>query len=271
MFQLRPAPVQATWLGYPGTTGSTAIDWRITDAVCDPPEEDGTGSERLVRMPGFHCYAPDPDAPPPSPLPARTGGGVTFGSCNMLAKLSPAALALWAEILRAVPNARLMIKAPIAFTPGMQQDYVQALAAHGIEPARLVFRGPRPSHRDYLAVYDEIDIALDTFPYNGTTTTCDALWMGVPVITLRGDRPAARTSESLLRQLGLAELVAADRAAAVALASGWAGRLDALAALRASLRARMAASPLCDGAGFARRLERACRAMWHDWLARTSS
>src|SRR5262249_57144388 len=124
---------------------------RIRDAVCDPPDEDASSSERLLRLPGFHCYAPDPEAPPPGAPPARVVGAVTFGSCNTLAKISPATIALWADVLAAVPGARLLIKAPIAFTPGMQRPFAEAFVARGVDPARISFRSNLDSHRAHLA------------------------------------------------------------------------------------------------------------------------
>jgi predicted O-linked N-acetylglucosamine transferase (SPINDLY family) len=265
VFQRRPAPVQATWIGYPNTTGLETIGYRLTDAIADPPgEADALHSERLVRLPrGFLCYRPPDEAPPPSPRPGVAGPGraIAFGSFNSLLKLAPGTLDCWARILGRVAGSRLVLKAPGLTSPRARARILALFAARGIAPGRidlLPFIGARAEH---LAAYGRIDIALDSFPYNGTTTTCEALWMGVPVVTLRGDRHAARVGASLLHRIGLDELVAADTAAYVETACRLAADRDRLAATSAGLRARMRASPLCDAAGFARDLERAYVAM----------
>jgi len=267
IFACRPAPVQAAWLGYAGTTGLSAIDWRLSDAVCDPPAEDALSSERVMRLAGFHCYAPPPDAPPVGPLPAAASGAVTFGSFNNVAKLSDACVAAYAGVLAAVPGSRLLLKSSIAIDAALRRHHVARFAAHGIASERVTILPWLPGASNHLARYDAVDIALDTFPYCGTTTTCEALWMGVPVVTLAGDRHAARVGASLLGKAGLDELVAHAPEELVAIAASWAGRPADLARLREGLRARVAASPLCDAAGFADRFAAAMRAMWHDWLA----
>jgi predicted O-linked N-acetylglucosamine transferase (SPINDLY family) len=265
---LEPAPVQATWLGYPGSTGLAAIDWRISDAIADPAGVAETlSSERIWRLAdGFHCFRPPADAPPVGPAPCA-GGTVTFASFNTFAKLSPAALRLWAAILHAVPHARLLLKDNRPHDPATARGHRARFLAAGIDPARLDILPRAAGTAAHLAAYARVDVALDPFPYNGTTTTCEALWMGVPVITRAGDRHASRVGASLLHRVGLDDLVAdADDAylrAAVALA----GDPARIAALRASLRERMRASPLCNAHGFARALEAAYRAMWRDWCA----
>ncbi|MBL8835465.1 MAG: tetratricopeptide repeat protein [Alphaproteobacteria bacterium] len=267
VFAARPAPVQATWLGYPGTTGLRAIDWRISDAVCDPPEDDVLSAERLLRLPGFHCYVAPADAPAPTARPLEQA--LTFGSFNNVMKISDDCAALFARTLAAVPDSQLLLKSSIAVDEDTRRLHVERIARHGVDPARIAFAPRIEAQSGHLSAYGAVDVALDTFPYNGTTTTCEALWMGVPVLTLKGDRHAARVGASLLGQVGLDEFVATGAADFVDRAARWAGRRAALADVRAGLRARMAASALCDPAGFARRLEAALRAMWHDRLARS--
>jgi predicted O-linked N-acetylglucosamine transferase (SPINDLY family) len=264
LFALKPAPVQATYLGYPNTAGLKAVDWRLTDAVADPEGAERFHVERLARLPGFLCYRPPADAPEPVPPPCQGNGFVTFGSCNNLAKLAPGVVALWAEILRRAPTARLFLKAKALADPGTRARVAQTFAAQGVDPARLAMAG-WIVQGNHLAAYEGIDVALDTFPYNGTTTTCEALWMGVPVVTLMGDRHASRVGASLLGRLGLGDLVAATRAAYVERALALALDASELARRRAGLRALVARSPLCDAALLARSLEAVYRAMWRAW------
>lgn len=252
-FARRPAPVQITWLGYPGTTGMKSMDGRITDAIADPPGAEAFHTEKLIRLPsGFLCYAPAAVAPPVAPLPAGTHGPITFGSFNTIPKLSPATLALWGEVLAAVPGSRLLIKTLQTRSPEVRRQLLSAVADAGIDPARLIILDHVDDDAGHLAAYGQVDIALDPVPYNGTTTTCEALWMGVPVISLRGDRHAARVGASILSRLGLEELAVTSSQAYVALAASLAGDRPHLAALRSGLRHRMARSPLCDARGFSR-------------------
>ena len=265
-FARKPAPVQVTWLGYPNTTGLTAIDWRITDAIADPEGADALHSERLARLPtGFLCYAAPADAPEPEPLPAVAGGAdapITFGSFNNLTKVTPEVVRLWSAVLARVPGSRLIVKSTPLADAATCRRYADLFAAEGVDPARFDLLARLPSVNGHLGLYQRIDIALDTFPYTGTTTTCEALWMGVPVVTLLGDRHAARVSASLLARIGLVEMIARDEAGFVAIAAGLAADRPRLAALRASLRERMRHSPLCDAPGFTRILESAYRQMW---------
>ncbi|HXW23410.1 MAG TPA: tetratricopeptide repeat protein, partial [Xanthobacteraceae bacterium] len=269
LFARKPAPIAVTWLGYPNTTGLPAIDYRLTDKVADPPgDADALNSERLVRLePGFLCYRAPEDAGAVAPLPARANGHVTFGSFNNVAKLSPATIALWARLLHEVPGARLLLKASQFKDRETRARTAAAFAAAGVGADRLTILPPEPATAAHLATYARVDIALDPLPYNGTATTCEALWMGVPVVTLRGDRHAARVGASILSMAGLDRLIAATPDEYVAKAVGLARDRDGLAALRASLRERLRASPLGDGAGFARAVEAAYRTMWRDWCA----
>ena len=266
---LRAAPVAVTWLGYPATTGLPAIDWRITDAIADPPGAERLYTEKLLRLPdGFLCYeARDADVPTIAPPPAAATGRVTFGSFNNPQKLSPATIGVWASILTQVPDSRLLLKAPTYVDPGIQRYFLALFDAQGIGAERVVFRGFAPTAMAHLATYGEIDIALDPFPYNGTTTSCEAMWMGVPVVTLIGDRHTGRVGLDLLTRLDLSDLAAPDPAAYVATAAALARDLPRLRALRRTLRDRMRASSLCDGPGFARAFEQALRLMWQRWCA----
>jgi protein O-GlcNAc transferase len=263
VFARRPAPIQVTWLGYPATTGLTAIDYRMVDAVTDPEEEaDALASETLVRLPGgFLCYGGHDGAPAPGPAPCMATGTVTFGSFNSPPKLSAATLDTWAQVLARLPRARLLLKGKPFADAATRALYLNRLAERGVVPERVELAAWLPDQA-HLALYDRIDIALDPFPYNGTTTTCQALWMGVPVVALRGDRHASRVGASLLTQIGLTDLIADSVGAYVETAVALAGNPARLADLRHSLRPRMAASPLCDAAGFARKIEQAYRTMW---------
>ncbi|WP_207477509.1 tetratricopeptide repeat protein [Arenibaculum pallidiluteum] len=266
----KPAPVQVTWLGYPNTTGMAAMDARIVDAVTDPaPVADRLSRERLIRLKdGFLCYAPPADAPEVGPVPALSRGYVTFGSFNNLAKMTPEVVRVWSRILAETPGSRLLLKSRPLADEGTRRDVEAQFARHGIDPARLDLLGHIPHRDGHLGAYGQVDLALDPFPYNGTTTTCEALWMGVPVLTLEGERHAGRVGVSLLRGLGLDRLVAPDEAAYAAMARSLAGNLQELATLRAGLRSRMAAAPLCDARGFASRMEAALRDLWRGWCAR---
>lgn len=259
----RPAPVQATWIGYPNTTGLAAIDYRLTDTVSDPVgQTESLHSEKLVRLPTtFSCYRPDDDAPPVNALPATAPGALTFGCFNNFAKLTPTVLALWAEILRALPASRLLLKSRGLGDPTVAAHLHATFATHGIAPDRLALDGRELSVADHLALYHGVDVALDPFPYNGTTTTCEALWMGVPVIALAGATHVARVGASLLTHTGLTEWIAATPADYVRLAVAAAHDLPRLAATRRDLRERLRTSPLCDAPAFTRGLETALAAM----------
>lgn len=266
-FAVKPAPVSATWLGYPATTGLSTIDWRITDAHADPPGQEEFHSEKLMRLPdSFLCYHFYGTVTPPlTPPPALARGAITFGSFNNPLKLSPQTIAAWARILDQVPESRLVLKSLRFIDPSRRADFLERFAANGITAEHLELRQPQPHMVDHLNSYAEIDIALDPFPYNGTTTTCEAMWMGVPMISLIGDHHAARVGFDLLSQVGLAEFAAADIESYIAKAVALAGDLPQLARLRQDLRERMRQSPLCDAPRFARAFEAALRRMWREW------
>ncbi|CAN0278804.1 unnamed protein product, partial [Phaeothamnion confervicola] len=263
-FARRPAAVQATWLGFPDTTGLDAFDARIVDGISDPqPAADGLASEPLARIPGgFLAYMPPPFAPTVGPSPLAASGLPTFGSFNNLPKVTARTLDLWAAALRAVPAARMVVKARGLDEPELQAKLRAGFAARGIEPARVEPVGFVGAIQDHIARYAGIDVALDTTPYNGTTTTCEALWMGVPVVALAGDRHAARVGASLLAQLGAGDWVARDADSFAAIAAGLVADGARLAAIRSGLRARMAGSALCDGVRLARGFEALYRRLW---------
>ncbi|MBI4912647.1 MAG: tetratricopeptide repeat protein [Acidobacteria bacterium] len=264
----RPAPIQVFWLGYPGSTGLEAFQGRLTDAVVDPPEGEGLSSELPLRLPsGFHCFKPDPEAPAVSALPSQEKGIVTFASFNNLAKLTPGTLRTWAALLRRISGSRLLLKSNQNPDPFPLQRVQAFLAEEGVAPSRVQVMGRLDAKAEHLAQYQAVDLALDPFPYNGVTTTCEALWMGVPVVTLLGDRPAARYGASLLKQAGLEEFVARDLDEYLGIARTWAQDPARLSSLRAGMRERLRASALLDGPRLAREVEAALRGLWRGWCA----
>jgi predicted O-linked N-acetylglucosamine transferase (SPINDLY family) len=264
----KPAPVTASWLGYPGTTGLPTIDYRITDLLADPEGSERLHTERLIRLPqGFLCYRPPAEAPEVLPPPALAREGVTFGSFNRLAKVTPEVVKVWARILHALPRARLLVKDALLRNEDFRRDFAESFAREGVGPERLDLRAFMPGLADHLGAYGEVDVALDPFPYNGTTTTCEALWMGVPVVNLVGDRHAGRVGLSLLSRVGLDHLTASDIDSYVRIATVLAGDLPGLARLRGELRDRLRQSSLCDAPRFARAFEVALRVMWQDWCS----
>ena len=267
-FAMKPAPVQVNWLGFPSTTGLRSMDYRITDAYCDPPGmTERFNSEQLVRLPGIYMAwrAPD-ETPPVAPLPALANGCVTFGTFHSAFKISPAIARLWARILDRVPNSQLRV---LAISGRSAERHIRALfAGCGIAPERLEIR-PRLSFAEYLAEYATVNIALDTFPYHGATTTCFALWMGLPVVVLAGTAHASRADVSMLTHVGLPELIAATGDQYVEIAAQLAADVNKLADLRSNLRGMMQRSPNADGKTCARNLERAFREMWTTWCAKT--
>jgi len=265
-FGRKPAPVQLSWLGYPNTTGLAAMDYRLTDGLADPKGAEAHHREALLRLDGgFLCYRLEADLPPVGPLPMQACGQVTFGSFNQLAKLTDPVLAAWAGILRRVVGARLLLKARPLADAGVRAGLAARFAKLGIGDERLTLLGFAEDRAAHLAHYAAVDIALDPFPYNGTTTSFEALAMGVPVLSLEGASHAGRVGVSILRRLGLDDWLAADADAYVAAAAAFAARPEALATLRASLRPRLAASPLTDSARFAREVEAAYRSVWKKW------
>lgn len=261
----KPAPIQAIWLGYFDTTGMTGIDYIFADGFVCPPGDERFYVEDVIRLPhSFLCYSPTDASPEVNSLPMLSRGFVTFGSLNNIAKIGPHVMALWARILRAVPNARMVLKYGGLADENVRQDFLTRFAQHGIDSDRVTLLGSSPLG-EHLTAYDEIDIALDPFPYNGGVTTLDALWMGTPVLSIRGDRFVGRMGASSLSTLGLQELIAETPDDYVAKAVSLAANPAHLIELRRSLRQRLIESPVCDGAAFARALEQNYRAMWRTW------
>ena len=265
LFARRAAPVQATYLGYPATTGLTAMDDRLTDSLADPPgQTEAFHSESLIRLdPCAWCFTQPGDSPPPNSPPAAKNGYITFGCFNSLAKVSDFTLALWSAVLQAV-DSRLLLKARGLKTLGARQRIIEAFARRGIGEERLTLLDWTATAAEHLEMYRQIDIALDTYPYHGTTTTCEALWMGVPVITLAGPTHVCRVGVSLLTNAGLPEMVALSEGDFVNIAHTLAADLGGLSALRAELRGRLLRSPLTNVRGFNAALESAFQRMWRN-------
>lgn len=266
VFALQPTPVQATWLGYLNTTGLTRIQYRISDANCDPPGlTERLHTEELVRLPHCQwCYRPFVIADVAPAAPNETNGFMTFGSFTQIAKLMERTLSLWARILREVPDSRLVI----AGVPEgrIRGELLDALARDGVHSSRVTL-SPFVQGQAYFRSFDRVDIALDTSPYSGGTTTCDALWMGVPVLTMPGSRSTSRSAASILRTVGLEDWIAASPEDYVRRAVQFASERETIAGLRRSLRERMRGSPLMQEARFARNMEQAYRAMWRRWCS----
>ena len=259
IFARRPAPLQLTWLGYPNTTGLNSIDYRLIDAITDPPgEADTLASEQLYRLPhGFLCYRGYELAPHVLPPPSLRTGYLTFGSFNNLTKVTPDVVALWAKVLQQIPDSRLLMKTNQLEDHDTRERYYQQFADHGIPRQRLDLRARTAGLAEHHAVYGEVDIALDTFPYNGTTTTCEALWMGVPVIALAGNSHRARVSQSILTHAGLPQWIASDPDDLIHKITTLTADPTALRTQRAQMRRHLTASHLCDLNGFARAMETA--------------
>jgi FkbM family methyltransferase len=269
LFARKPAPVQVTYLGYPNTTGLAAIDYRITDAFADPVGiTDKWHSEKLVRLQNcFLCYRPPEGTPGIADLPAMKSGYITFGSFNNRAKITQRTIETWSGVLHALPDARLILKAKSLSDPQVKEQLMELFRGQDIDQDRITILGFTASKKDHFELYNTIDIALDTFPYNGTTTTCEALWMGAPVIALKGDIHVSRVGYSILSNIGLAELAADSSGDYIAKAVRLAGDIERLRYLRSSLRDMMKKSPLMDAQGFTLNLENEFRTMWLKWCS----
>ncbi len=256
VMRLKPAPVQAAWIGYIATTGLPEIDYVIADSHVVPPEHDAVFAERVFRLPRCYlCYDVPSERRPVAAPPAARNGVITFGSFNNPVKMSSASVAAWSKILNAVPGSRLLLKAPQLSNPMLRASVLAFCADHGIAEDRVVVRG-QTSYQDYLATFNDVDLVLDCFPYNGATTTCDALWMGAPVLTVAGDQWAARFGAMVMHTVGLPQLIAADVDAYTQRAIELAAHPDELAGLRMTLRSVLESSPLCNAAAFARDVEK---------------
>jgi len=273
MFGHHPAPVQITYLGYQNTTGLESMDYRITDEVTDPPSDGKDDrspfcTERLLRLKcGFLCFNPSPDAPDVSPLPAQRNGYITFLASHRLVKVNDRVLDLWCRVLEATPAARLVL-APRSVSPASMQRITRTLIDRGIDQARFEFQHKHVTGMPYLSVFDEVDLMLDALPTSAGTTACEALWMGVPLITLRGDRYSGRMAASILTRVGLEQFIATTPEQYVDLTVRWASSLTDLAEIRIGMRQRLRQSPLCDTAGFVGELESAYRNAWRCWCSR---
>jgi len=259
-----PAPVIATYLGYPASTGVHAVHYRIVDSLTDPPGTEDHAVEELVRIdPCFICYrVPTEEMPDVAPPPSSVGGPPTFGSFNNFAKINERVIDLWARLLAATPGSRLLLKSGSLTEPAVQQRVREQFARRGVDGSRIEPLPKTPSTREHLAMYAKVDVALDPFPYNGTTTTCEAMAMGVPTVTLVGDRHAGRVGLSIMTNTGLSELVARDEAQYIEIARSLALDTARLRSLRGELRGRMLASALCDAPAFGRRFSDAVTALW---------
>ena len=261
VFSRKPAPVQVTWLGYPGTTGMPVMDYRLTDEIADP-EEDGDEyySETLVRLKdGFLCYLPPDGAPDVAGLPAMKSGRITFGSFNNLPKVNERVIEAWSRILLQVPGSSLLLKSRQLTDESTRRRFMDLFTKNGVGSDRINMLSATSSISEHLDLYNRVDIGLDPFPYNGTTTTCEALWMGVPVVTLRGDRHASRVGASILTRVGLGDFISVDGDEYVCRAEKLAGDVDRLKDLRTGMRQRLMESPLCNSNSFAFGLEKIYR------------
>jgi protein O-GlcNAc transferase len=261
-FARKPAPIQAAWLGYLNTTGLASVDYRITDGYLDPPGmTEALHTETLWRLPNQACFDPGPDTPEVGPLPAASGAPFTFGAVNQWSKVTDAMKGTWARILQRVPDSRLVLVARGARNPRLAALIRGQFVAHGARPEQLELLDAQPN-RAFLELFHRIDVALDTFPYGGGTTTLHSLWMGVPVVTLAGRTPMSRNAIGPLTELGLADLIASTPEGYVDIAAGLAAQTGRLRALRAELRPRLQNSPMMDAGRFARSLEHAYLSMW---------
>ncbi|MBI9087698.1 MAG: tetratricopeptide repeat protein [Desulfobacterium sp.] len=267
MLALKPAPIQITYLGYPGTTGLDSVDYRLTDHFADPKGmTEQYHTEKLIRMPrSFLCYT-SPEFSPGSTEPlSKRSGKITFGSFNNRSKITKTVIATWAEILKKVPGSTLFLKAKSLADPETQRLMIKLFKKHKISHKQLYFSGFLPDAADHMLLYNKVDIALDTFPYNGTTTTCEALWMGVPVVTVQGKTHASRVGTSILSNTGLEELIAKDRNDYIKKACALANAPHQLAQLKSELRNRVKESGFIDARRFTRELEQNLSTAWQKW------
>lgn len=267
IFAWKPAPIQVTWLGYFATTGVNEIDYLIADPWTLPESEENFFTEKIWRLPETRlCFTPPDINVTIRPLPTLTEPHLTFGCFNNLNKMNDSVVGVWARILAATPNSRLFLKARQLYHPVNREAVVSKFFSHGIDPARLVLEGP-VQRANYLAAYNRVDIALDPFPYTGGTTTAEALWMGVPVLTLAGKQFLARQGVGLLGNAGLSDWIATDLDDYVARAVSHASDVEGLAALRLRLREQVLNSPIFDASRFAMHFEEALRGMWKKWCS----
>ncbi|MBL8826038.1 MAG: tetratricopeptide repeat protein [Planctomycetaceae bacterium] len=267
-FARKPAPVQVTYLGYPATTGVPTIDYLFTDAVVDRPEDEAFYIEKLWRLEGgFSCWAGPRNLPDVNELPALKNGYITFGSLHAITKLNPGVLALWAQLLRGMPTARLILARTTLRGPA-QEQILGELGKHGIDASRIEIRNTWKTAVGHWENYADIDISLDVFPWCGHTTACESLWLGVPIVTLMGNRHAGRMVASVLTYAGLSDWIGATPDDYVRIATEKASQVDQLAELRRNLRPKLLASPVGDGRRITDQVESAYRQMWREWCAK---
>jgi protein O-GlcNAc transferase len=265
VFAQKPAPIQMTWAGYMATTGLETMDYIIGDPYEIPEEAEQYYQEQVIRMPHcFICYTPYPDFPDINPLPALQNAHITFGSLNILSKISPEVVATWSAILNQLPESRIILKTKGLACPTTHQRYLNLFHQHGISASRITCY-PHSPRSEAWPVYQQVDIQLDPFPFSGSTTTLESLWMGVPVITMPGETFASRHSFSYLSNIGLTDFIAQDREYYIHLAVDWGQRLSELSEIRQNLRTRVHKSPLYDAPGFAQDLLKALRKAWTRW------
>ncbi len=271
IFGRRPAPIQASWLGYFASTGVTQMDYLIGDPYVSPAGEESHFTERIWRLPETYlCFTAPDVACDVAPLPALSTGSVTFGCLNNLSKMNDRVVALWSRVLHAVPGSRLLLKTRQLDDANVRATTLRRFAAAGIEPDRLLLVG-QTSRAGYFATYDRVDIALDPFPYPGITTTVEGYWMGVPAITRRGDRFISHAGESIAHNIGLSDWIAVDDDDYVAKAVAFSSNLNHLSALRVGMRRRALDAPLFDARRFSRHFEDALWGMWESWRARQAN
>ncbi len=260
---MKPAPLQLSWLGNPNTTGLETVDYRLSDDIVNPDDDQRYYLEGLIRLAGgMHAFRAPGYAPNVAPSPARTAGCITYGSFNELAKMTSETIDTWAQILGLVPKSRMIIKSQPFCEATTRKRILAAFEARGVEKSRIDLVPQMRSGQGHLRLYARVDIALDTFPYTGRTSTCEALWMGVPVVTLKGDRATGRLGASLLTSANLEQFIADSKETYIASAVALGQDLDLLAALRSKLRPYLEASPLCDRTRLTREIEKAYRLAW---------
>lgn len=271
MFAWKPAPIQVTWLGYLGTTGVKAVDYLIADSWTLPPSEETKFSEKVFRLPETYiCFSPPNVEISPGALPALSAGHITFGSFNNMAKVNDSVIDVWSTILTRMPESKLFLKSKQIVDEAARKRLLEKFARHDIDDRRLILEGHTQSYGEHYAAYQRVDIALDPFPYPGITTTIESLWMGVPVLTLSGERFVSRQGIGLLTNAGLSDWIADDVSSYVEQAVIRAGNVQDLSILRAGLRAQVMASPIFNTHRFARHFEAALRGMWTSWCARSN-
>jgi len=263
LFVQKPAPIQIAWLGYPNTTGLSTIDYRFTDSIADPVgASDDLYSEKLIRLPnGFLCYQGDESIEPTPSCLASSKQNFTFGSFNNISKLNIQVIKLWAVILNNVKDSRLVIKSNLLSDEATKNRFLLLFEQQGVSRDQIELCSFLPV-KEHLELYNRVDIGLDPFPYNGTTTTCEALWMGVPTITMNGDRHVSRVGASILTRVGLSEFIAEDPASYVQLAIDLSQNITYLRGIKTGLRQRVMQSKLCDAKSFASDVEKEYLKMW---------